>query len=120
MKLLAGLAGVMLLVCGIAFAVFKLSAGGDCGDRLVSEARGPDGLAVAAVYEHACGAEVVTRVALRRQAAFVARGDVAAFAGRARVEARWEGPRALAVVCGAEPILVERAWHEVAVSVRRR
>jgi hypothetical protein len=120
MRLLAALAGVMLIAGGVAFALFKLSPEGDCSDRLVSEARAPDGRAIAAVYEHTCGAEVATRVALRRQAAFVARGDVAAFAGRARVEVRWEGPRALSVVAGGKPMLVEGAWHEVAVSVLRR
>ena len=120
MKLLGALAGVMVLVCGIAFAVFRLSAGEECSDRVVSEARAPDGHAIAAVYEHSCGADVATRVALRRPAPFVARGDVAAFAGRARVEVRWEGARRLAIASGAEPILVEGTWHEVAVSVRRR
>jgi hypothetical protein len=117
-RLLAALAGVMVIAGAIAFTVFWLS--GDCSDRVVSEARAPGGGAVAAVYEHACGAEVVTRVALRRTAAFVARGDVAAFAGRARVEVRWEGARGLAIASEVEPILVEGAWHEVAVSLRRR
>lgn len=107
----------MAIAGGVAFAVFLLSGAGGCSDRVLSEARG--GRAIAAVYEHACGGEVATRVALRREGAFVARGDVAAFAGRAPVEVRWEGAR-LAIVAEGEPVMAERAWHEVAVSVIRR
>jgi len=119
LKLLGTLAGLMLLFLVGLFALWRLSDGGDCKDLVRAEVQSPDGRYLAAIYQHACGGDLVTsHVGLREaRTRFEPKNDVVVTGGADALSAQWTGARTLRVQAAgrAKLLLSERAWRDVSV-----
>jgi hypothetical protein len=122
-SLLLLLFGLMLLVLGISWLVFKKGASLECTDAVVEELPSPDGRNVAARYERSCGeGSLATHVALHAAGvppSFTPGDELYVAPGRPTLRVQWTGPRALTVEAPVPSAMPDRVqWHNVRVTVR--
>ena len=120
MKLVLGLAALMLAVGFATLLVWRTAKDEPCAERAVSQALSPDRRAVAEVFEVSCASATATHVALRPALEGAqARSDVFVAAGAAPVKLLWSDARDLVVESPASRVLLhETAWRNVGVRVR--
>jgi hypothetical protein len=119
-KLLFGLAALMLAIGGLGFWVWHASPEPSaCTLRLLREARSPDGRTLAEAFEQRCGTSLTTHVTLRAATApEPARTDVFVAEGAAPVAISWESG-ALRISSPAPALMQETSWRGVVVRFQR-
>ena len=120
MKLVLGLAALMLAVGVATLLIWRNVRDEPCAEREVSRAFSPDGRALAEVVEVSCAAAVATHVSLRLAGGSeTSRQDVFVATGVAPVELRWTDPRALVVESPSRTVVLQETnWRDVAIHVR--
>lgn len=123
MKFLAALFGIMLLIAGGTYLVFRHGSLLECADEPREELPSPDGTAVATRYERICGSgSAATHVGLRRRDAPFAppdpMGEVYVVPGRPPLKIQWDGPRALRIEAPEPSAMPDRPqWRNVRVRI---
>lgn len=120
MRLVLGLAALMLAVGFATLFIWRTAKDEPCAERAVSQATSPDGKAVAEAFEVRCASATSTHVSVRPALEGApARGDVFVAAGATPVKLLWNDARELVVESPASRVLLhETTWRNVGVRVR--